>query len=159
MKKIKELWNSNRVLFVLIVILIACFTAILVVALTFFYSKNVSNYGTRLDDIDKYPITDKIKSNYKETLLENEHISKVTINVIGRIIYIHLIFDENQLLEDAKTIAINSLDLFEEDILGYYDINFDLKSDNFVIFGAKNAITEQVSWNNNREVITDDEEE
>ena len=155
----KKLWNQNRVLFMLIMILIICFVAILIVALTFFYSKNVSNYGARLDEIEKYPITDKFKDTYKETVLESEKVKKVSLTIQGRIIYINIKFDDSIELEDAKTVAINSLDLFEDDLLDYYDIEFYLISDNFTIFGAKNAVIDHVSWNNNREVIEEEEEE
>ncbi|MBE6148019.1 MAG: hypothetical protein E7167_00705 [Firmicutes bacterium] len=148
----KKLWKNNRVLFMLILILFICFIAIVVVALTFFYSKDVDSYGSRLADIEKYPITSKVKSSYKETVLENEGVSKVSLNIKGRILYVHLEFDENVSLEDAKAIANNSIELFGEDNLSYYDIEFVLKSDNFTILGAKNAIIDHVSWNNNREV-------
>lgn len=154
----KKLWNQNRVLFMLIIILIVCFVAILIVALTFFYSKNVSNYGSRLDGIDDYPITEKFKDSYKETVLESKSVKKVSITIKGRIIYINIKFDDTIELEDAKTVAINSLDLFEDDILKFYDIEFNLTSDNFTIFGAKNAIIDHVSWNNNREVVKEEEE-
>ena len=148
----KKLWKENRVLFMLIIILLICFIAIVVVALTFFYSKDVNSYGARLVDIEDYPITNKDKNTYKETMLENKGVTKVSLNIKGRVIYIHLEFDETVSLEDAKAIANNSIELFGEDNLSYYDVEFVLKSDNFTILVAKNAIIDHVSWNNNREV-------
>ena len=153
----KKLWKENRVLFMLMVILLICFIAIVVVALTFFYSKDVSKYGSRLDDIDKYPLKADDKDTYKETLLENESVSKVSVGTQGRIIYIEVNFDETISLEDAKGLVSNSTSLFSEEILSYYDIEFILKSDNFTILGAKNAIIDHVSWNNNREVEEEEE--
>lgn len=153
----KKMWKENRVLFMLMIILVICFIAIVVVALTFFYSKDVSSYGSRLENIEDYPITDKDKSTYKETLLENESIKKVSITIKGRIIYIHVNFDETISLEDAKAVIVNSLDLFSEEILSYYDIEFVLRSENFTILGAKNAIIDHVSWNNNREEEEEEE--
>ena len=153
----KKIWKENRVLFMLMLILLVCFIAIVVVALTFFYSKDVSNYGSRLEGIENNPVTDKDKNEYKETLLENENVKKVSINIKGRIIYIHINFDDEIGLEDAKSLVINSLDLFSEDILNYYDIEFVLKSDNYTILGAKNAIIDHVSWNNNREIEEEEE--
>lgn len=141
----------------LIMILIICFIAIIIVAFTFFYSRNVSNYGSRLEGIENYKIEDKFKDEFKESVLESKSVTKVSMNIKGRIIYIHIDYDEKIELEDAKTIAINSLDLFDEKILSYYDIEFVLKSDNFVILGAKNAINENVSWNNNREIEVEEE--
>ena len=154
----KKLWNQNRVLFMLVMILIICFVAILIVALTFFYSKNVSSYGSRLDGIENYPIKEKFKNSYKETVLENKNVKKVSITVQGRIIYINIKFDDSIELEDAKTVAIKSLDLFDEKLLSYYDIEFNLASNKFIIFGAKNAVIDHVSWNNNKEVVKEEEE-
>ncbi|MBQ6841468.1 MAG: hypothetical protein IJO63_05085 [Bacilli bacterium] len=153
----KKLWKENRVLFMLIIILFVCFCAIVAVALTFFYSKDVGSYGSRLDGIENYPIKDKDKSTYKETLLENEHVSKVSLSIKGRIIYVHIYYDETTDVEDAKAIATNSVDLFSEDILSYYDIEFVVHCENATIFGAKNAIIDHVSWNNNREVEEEEE--
>lgn len=155
----KKLWRENRVLLLLIVILFVCFIAILCVALTFFYSKNVSSYGTRLDEIDKHPITDKFKNGFEDSLYENEGISKVKINVKGRVVYVHLTFEDEVSLEDAKSIAIDSLDLFDEKILSYYDINFALKNSEFTMYGAKNSITDHISWNNNTEIVEEKTDE
>lgn len=153
----KKLWNENRVLFLLIVILCVCFIAIVAVALTFFYSKDVGSYGTRLDGIEKYPITKKIKNNYQEKVLENEGVTKVSINTRGRVVYIHITFDETIDVEDAKKIAESSLELIDEDLINFYDIDFVLKSDNYVILGAKNTTIDFVSWNNNREIEEEEE--
>jgi len=155
----KKMWNENRVLFLLIVILIICFIAIVCVALTFFYSKDVGSYGDRLADIEKYPITEKDKDEYQEKLLENEGVTKVTMNIKGRVIYVHVEFSEEVDLEDAKAMMVNSLELIGEDNLSYYDVEFILKSDNFTILGAKNTTIDYISWNNNREVEEVEEEE
>lgn len=155
----KKLWRENRVLVLLISILIICFIAIVCVALTFFYSKNVSSYGNRLEGIENYPITDKFIDEYENAMYENEGISKVKINVKGRVVYIHLTFKDEVGLEDAKMIANNSLELFEEDILGYYDIDFALKNSEYIMYGAKNSITDHVSWNNNTEIKEEETDE
>lgn len=145
----KKLWKNNRVVFVLVIILIICFIAIVSVALTFFYSKDTSTYGNRLVDIDKHPISNEIKSSYKDGLLENESVKTVNIDIKGRIIYITATFDEKIDLEKAKKLVTSSLDIFDENITSYYDIQFILKSDNFTMMGSKNVASEVVSWNNN----------
>ena len=155
----KKLWQENRVLVLLITILIVCFIAILCVAVTFFYSKNVSSYGSRLDDIDKHPISEKFKNKYEDALYEVDGVSKVKINTKGRVVYAHITFEDTISLEDAKSVAINSLDTFDEDILSYYDINFALKNSEFLIYGAKNSITDHISWNNNTEIKEEETDE
>lgn len=136
----------------LFVILIVCFVAIICVALTFFYSKNESVYGSRLDDIEKYPIKDKVKKDFKESLTKEDRVKKVTMTIKGRIIYVHISFDDEITLDDAKVIAEKSLELFSDKIKSYYDIEFMLKSKNFNIIGAKNSVSENLAWNNNRVV-------
>lgn len=153
----KKLWRENRVLMLLLTILLICFIAIICVAITFFYSKNVSSYGSRLDDIDKHPVTEKFKNKYEDAVYENEGVKKVKINIKGRVIYVHLTFEDEVSLEDAKSIAYDSLELFEEDTLSYYDINFALKNSEFLIYGSKNSITDHVSWNNNTEIVEEEE--
>lgn len=155
----KKLWKQNRVLFMLIIVLIICFIAILSVALTFFYSKDVSNYGSRLKDIEDYPITETFQKEYKESLLENERVLKSNFLIKGRIVYITINFDDQISLDEAKSVATKTLDKFSEDLLAYYDLQFILKSDNFNIMGAKNSIVDHISWNNNLEIKNEDQSE
>ena len=58
MKKLKKLWNENRVLMILGVILLACVIAILCVVLKYFVGSNSSVYGNRFDNM-KTKITEK----------------------------------------------------------------------------------------------------
>lgn len=155
----KKLWNKNRVLFMLIMILIVCFIAILIVALTFFYSKDASPYGSRLDKIEKYPISAKDKEKYKDSVLNNEHVKKVSYDMNVRTIYIKIEFDNEISLKDAKEIANNSLELIGEKNLKYYDVEFTLQNDEFTIFGAKNSVIDHVAWNNNKKIETTEEDE
>lgn len=155
----KKLWKSNRVVFVLVIILIVCFIAICSVALTFFYSKDTNEYGNRLNGIEKHPISSELKSNYKETLLANDSIKSVEFNTKGRIIYVNIKFDENISLDNAKKLVEDNLSLFSEDILSYYDLQFILSSDNFTIMASKNVASEKISWNNNTPIKEEENEE
>lgn len=140
----------------LFIILIICFVAIVSVCLTFFYSKDATVYGSRLDDIKKHPIKEKVEKGYKQSLKEKETIKKVSFTTKGRIVYIHLYFTDEIELDEAKLIAEDSLSLFSDDIKEYYDIEFMLQNSNFNIIGAKNSVSDHVSWNNNR--IVEEEE-
>ena len=163
MNKIKQLWTNNRIVFVLVCILIICFIAIIVVASTFFLAGNKSSYGDRLNDIEKHPVSDEIKNNYSDEVNENSQVKSSSLRVSGRIIYVTIIFNEGTSLEVAEGIATKSIDLFEEDLLAYYDINFILKCDKtdssngFTIMGARNAYGNGVVWNNNTEVKEESE--
>ena len=74
MNKFKKMWNENRVLMVLAIVLVVCFTIILLVSLTYFYGSSDSESGDRLKDSDKYKITDKVKNSVISKSKENTSI-------------------------------------------------------------------------------------
>ena len=155
MKKMKELWGKNKVLIVLGIILVICLIAILVVTFSFFLGGNKGVYGDRLDGIDKHPITNTIKNEYITNLENNENVTKVKMNIKGKILYINIDFVSDTPLEEAKGLAASSLEKLSEDILSFYDISFTLKceksdnSEGFTILGAKNVAGSGLVWNNN----------
>ncbi len=158
MEKIKKLWGSNKVLFVLGGILVVCLIAILIVSFTFFFGGSKSVYGDRLEDIKKHPITEKFKNSYINSLKENEKVEDASMEIKGRVVYVMCSFAPDTALQDAQNIIVASLDKFSEDILSYYDISFTLSaeksssSDGFIILGAKNAAGSGLVWNNNNPV-------
>ena len=155
MKKLKELWGNNKVLIVLGIILIICLTAIITVTFSFFLGGNKGVYGDRLNGIDKHPVTNNIKSEYKTSLESEKSVTKVSIDTKGKIIYIIINFASDTSLEDAKNLAASSIEKLNEDILSFYDIDFTLKceksenSEGFTILGAKNVAGSGLIWNNN----------
>ena len=155
MKKLKELWGNNKVLIVLGIILIICLIAIITVTFSFFLGGNKGVYGDRLNGIDKHPVTNNIKSEYKTSLESEKSVTKVSIDTKGKIIYIIINFASDTSLEDAKNLAASSLEKLNEDILSFYDIDFTLKceksenSEGFTILGAKNVAGSGLVWNNN----------
>ena len=155
MKKLKELWGNNKVLIVLGIILIICLIAIITVTFSFFLGGNKGVYGDRLNGIDKHPVTNNIKSEYKTSLESEKSVTKVSIDTKGKIIYIIINFASDTSLEDAKNLAASSIEKLNEDILSFYDIDFTLKceksenSEGFTILGAKNVAGSGLVWNNN----------
>lgn len=155
MKKLKELWGNNKVLIVLGIILIICLIAIITVTFSFFLGGNKGVYGDRLNGIDKHPVTNNIKSEYKTSLESEKSVTKVSIDTKGKIIYIIINFASDTSLEDAKNLAASSIEKLNEDILSFYDIDFTLKceksenSEGFTILGAKNVAGSGLFWNNN----------
>lgn len=161
MNKLKELWSKNKVLWVLLLILLACLIAIIIVCVTFFLGGSKTTYGDRLVDIDKYPITEEFKNDYETALESEESINSVDFDVKGRIIYVRLEFAGGSTLLEAQNKATASLEKFSEDILSYYDINFTLiskaneTSEGFTIMGARNVGRSGIVWNNNTPVESD----
>ena len=105
MKKIKKIWNNNRVLCVLALIVIVCLGIIFGVLTSYFFGGNTSSYGDRLDDIENLPYKDEDKESLISALKENESVSDVTVKTKGKIIYIRIVFNSGTSLDSAKEIA------------------------------------------------------
>lgn len=153
MKKIKDLWRNNRVLFVLFIILFVCFIAIVSVALSYFVGSKKSPYGNRLENQVKLP--NKFESDLIKTLESDSLIKDANVRLSIRTIYITMEFNEDVSLVEAEGKATSTLDTLSEDVKGYYDVNFILskekgeKSDAFTIMGSKNVNGSGLIWNNN----------
>lgn len=154
MKKIKELWNKNRVMFVLTTIVIVCFIIILVVVLQMFFGVSSSPYGDRLDNIQDMPFTDENSNAISTKIKESEGVSDVSVHSQGKIIYIRITFT-GVTIDRAKEIAATALEAISEEYLALYDVHFTLvqegsdTTDGFTIMGAKNINRTSVMWNNN----------
>lgn len=163
MKKLKKIWQENSVLFVLFSILIVCIIAILIVMVTYFIGSSKSKYGERLENIEKYPFIEK--GEIESKIKENKGVTSLDIHTSGRIIYVDLAFDSEVTLEEAKGIALASLDNFKEETLSYYDIQYFItalkteKTEGYNLMGAHNASgTGGISWVNNVKVETEEDE-
>ena len=162
MKKIKNLWNENRVLFVLTIIVIVCFFVIVGVCFKYFFGSSKSSYGERLDGIKEVEITDEVKNKFLDSIKNDELISDVDFKVKGKIVYIILSFNENVTLVEAESKALASLMSFEQKYLDFYDFHYTLRgektetSEGFLIMGSKNVNGSGLVWNNNTK--TDEKE-
>lgn len=162
MKKIKDVWRNNRVLFVLFIILIICFIAIVTVALTYFVGSEKSPYGNRLDN--KVELPKDFEKSMEKTLKEDESIKDATVRLAVRTIYISIDFESTISLKEAQEKALASMENIDEKVLEYYDFNYILsqeeseESDGFTIMGARNSYGTGFVWNNNT-VVKENEEE
>ena len=165
MKKIKQLWNENRILFVLFIILIVCFIAICFVVMSYFVGTNKSVYGDRLKN--KVKVSKTAEDEYVKDIEMDEMVDEATIRVGVRTIYITLKFNDKASLVEAESKAVASLEALSEDILSYYDINFILLQDTvagdetkgFTLMGSSNVNGTGVVWSNNTEIIEEEENE
>ncbi len=154
MKKIKDLWMNNRVLFVLCIVVIVCFIIIGVVCANLFFGNSSSVYGDRLEGLSEYPVTEEEKEAIITSIKENEGIKEVEVRTQGKIIYIRIEL-QDVTIDRAKEIAVASLGEINEEKKAMYDIHYTLVSDEtstsgeFIIMGAKNINRSQIIWNNN----------
>ena len=155
MSKIKKVWQENKVLLVLAIILIMCLVIFVVVAMVYFYGTSDNVYGNRLDVIKDTPLSKEVLNNVKNNLVENESVVKEEVSLLGKILYINIEFTEKTKMEDAKKIAEKTLEVFSEEQLKKYDIQYTIsvlkteKTEGYTIMGARNANgSGMVVWNN-----------
>ena len=124
LKKLKNKFKSNKILLLLGGILVVCFILILLALFKYFYgAANNTKYGDRLDGISEYKL-DKNLNKEIETLYSDSEVDSVTVKTSGKIIYLTIDLDKVKTKEDAKAIALKSLDKFSDEEKQYYDIQF-----------------------------------
>ena len=142
---------------------IICFIAIIVVTVSYFFGGSESVYGDRLDGIEDHPIEDSFVSEYSTNLESDDMIESVEFDTKGRIIYITINFVGDTSLVEAQSKTAASLEIFSDDLLSYYDINFTItseatdNSDGFTLMGARNVAGSGLVWNNNTPVESEEE--
>lgn len=129
---------------------------------TFFGSGRSEAYGDRLDGIEAVEITKEQYDSVKETLKENQKVTKVTTDLQGKIVNIIITVKDDVNKTDAKKIAEGSLKVFEKEQLEFYDIQIFVKKDNkelndFPIIGYKQNGREGLTWSKDRQVTKDEE--
>lgn len=152
MKRIKKLWENNKIVIVLCTILVICFACICFVALTYFFGGSDSTYGSRLNGIEDYEITSKDEEKIISSIKESEEVDNVTMSINGKVIYINIYFESEVTLSVAQTLAGESLEFIGEDNQTFYDINYSITGDDYILMGYKNTENTKIEWNNNLEV-------
>jgi len=59
MKKMKKIWDNNRILIILSTIIIICFFIIVGICFKYFFGASSSNYGDRLDNIQNVTLKEE----------------------------------------------------------------------------------------------------
>lgn len=164
MSKIKKIWNENRVLFVLGLILIICVVVVSIVSLTYFYGSSSNAYGNRLDSIKDTPLSDKYLQNIKTEMNSKTGVKNTNVKVKGKIVYIEIEYNDGIKMDDAKETTKDALKLFSEKELSLYDLQFTIKNKDFTLMGAHNSNgssstseEDNIVWNNY--TIKEDKEE
>lgn len=157
MKKIKDIWDNNRVLLVLGTIVITCFIIIAVVCFNFFFGNGKTH------NIDIIPLKEEDKTTIISKLKENETVKDVQLRTQEKTMYIRIVF-ENVTLDRAKEIAGTSLEVINDDYKKDYDIHYTIVSEKkendagFTMMGAKNKGRTIIIWNNNTPIKESTEE-
>lgn len=165
-KKIKKLLKNKKFIIFLILLVVIIICMILLKGV--FFPSGGSNYGNRLDGIEKISFTKDDQENVTKFISDNEKVISSKMNIHGKII--NIIYDVNKDVseEDAKNIAVSSLEKFSDAVKGFYDIQFiitkteeeaeqvettdsDGKSvtstiKKFPIMGYKNSSNDSIVW-------------
>lgn len=145
-----EFIKKNKILVSLLVIAIAFFAAIMIII---FSNLSIGNneYGNRLDNIEKYPISDETINEIKTDISSYEKVTSVSYNLEGKLANFILTVDDSLEEETAKNYANKILENLSDDVKSYYDIQVLVDSDNkesevYPIIGYKHKTTDMFVW-------------
>lgn len=121
-KKIKKLLKNKRFMIFLILFIIIIICMVLLKGV--FFPGGGSNYGNRLEGIEKISFTKKDQNEIIKFINDNDKTASSKMNIHGKII--NIIFDVKKEVneEDAKNIAVSSLEKFSDEVKSFYDIEF-----------------------------------
>ena len=151
-KKTRRERQEHTVLWVLLLILVVCFAIIGFLFYKFFYAGAGNNkYGDRLEGIENYPLSETLEEDIKGVHSEDDGVSKLKVNVEGRIIYINIEFSIPWGNANAASRAEKALSVIGNENLTFYEVQFLLtyngdEENIFPKFGMKNANNLKVAW-------------
>ena len=120
--KIKDLMKNKT--FVIFLVLFVVFIAILLFLRGIFFPGHGSNYGNRLDGINKISFTKKDQSKVVDFVKADEKVTSAKMNIHGKIINVIFNVNKDVSIEDARAIAASSLNNFSDKVKKFYDIQF-----------------------------------
>ena len=116
--------KNNKGIFITLFIIIIFVVAGFFVLKAFFPSGN--EYGNRLKGIEKVSFSKKEITKLEKEIKDREKIKNVSINIKGKLINILITVEEDTNIDDIKDHCKEKLELFAEEELSYYDIQFYL---------------------------------
>ena len=119
-------------------------------------------YGNRLDEQDEHQIEESLYIKIKSEVEELAGVSSITHRLQGKIINFIVVVNDDVSLEDAKKIGDKVVSYFSEDDIKYYTFQIYIKKNNlelnnFPIIGAKNPLTKEIIWTQDREISKEDD--
>lgn len=111
-------------------------------------SNGVNKYGDRLENIEKYPFSEKDQKKVIKSIKDREQVTACKIDMQGKIINVIFTVKKEVSKDEAKIIASESLGSFSDKTKEYYDIQFMIKKKGEE--GTK--VTKQISDEETKEV-------
>ncbi|MCI8498039.1 MAG: hypothetical protein HFG33_01370 [Bacilli bacterium] len=153
----KKFYKENRIFVILMGIALVCIAIIIAMMAGYVVrSSKGDKYGNRLDGISDVEIKSEDVTKMEESILEKPKVQDVTINIHGKIINFNIDFENDATLEEVKNVSIGCMELFEENYLNFYALQFlitksslEESSSNFPIIGYRNAGAATITWSHN----------
>ncbi len=161
MNKLKKLWNENRIMLVLGIIVFLCFLVIAYIMFQYFFGVTTFNYGDRLESIQEVVYDEMAKSSL-ESSYQDEHLVDFSVDVRGKIIYVRVKYDATVALSDAQKKSVEAYQTIDEKYRNLYDYNVTISQDateastGYCLMGAKNVSSASFVWSNNTPVTTEE---
>ena len=147
MNKLKKFYKNNRIYCILMLISISCFILICASLLGYIISQSTkSEYGSRLEEIESYPVDDNINA-IKTYLKSLEGVESSNVRLQGSIIYINVTVKDEATKEEIQNIANTALENISEENKEYYEIQYVFNRKSYdSYFGSKTANNDVISW-------------
>ena len=155
MKKMKNLISRHKVLAVICLVSIVFIIIMLYFFLSIFIGGN-NKYGNRLDGISEVEISSDRINDLEEELGQKDEVSKASVRIQGKIIYIDIVFNNDVSIDKAKEIANGTLTNFEDDEKSFYDFSYLLtqvgsddendEKNYFIVAGTKHSKADTISY-------------
>ena len=94
--------KNNKILVTLIVITLIFMIALLIIIFSNLSFGDNNKYGNRLDNIEKYPITEEMILNIKTEISSFDKVEDIIYNLEGKLINFIIKIDDTLLEEDAR---------------------------------------------------------
>ena len=143
--------KNNKGIFIALGIIVVLLLVLFLLMKAFFPSGNP--YGNRLDGIEKVPFSKKDIEKLEDKMDDNSSVKKASVNLEGRLFNIILTTKKGTKLDDMKDYCVKLLELYSEEELKFYDIQFyvvneDKKAESYPAIGYKNKKSTKISWAN-----------
>ncbi|MDE6141103.1 MAG: hypothetical protein K2G03_00730 [Bacilli bacterium] len=149
MKKLKAFYRNNRIYCILMLVSLFCFILMgSAVIIYFVHQASSDKYGTRLDDIDSYPVSSEL-AQLETFYKESDGVKKATVRLQGKIIYVSVEVDAKLTVDEMQNIATESLTKLTEEQKSYYDLQFTFNRDGLAPYsGSKASSRTVITWSN-----------
>ena len=156
--------KKNKYTIIVIIVFLALVVSFVEIKNILVPDEGKAVYGNRLDGIEKHPLKTSDLESIVTSIQEQEKVSDLSSKLHGKIINITITVQDDVSINDAKTLATNTISLFTKDDLSFYSLQVFVKKENeklnnFPIIGYKDAGSEEMLFTKDREITTEESDE